>query len=239
MAGGRKRAKGTEYRDGQNIIRDSSSRRIVYMPPEAKDVPPLMKAFVEWLSSKNANAWPCPIRAGIAHYQFATIHPYYDGNGRTARLLTTLVLHAGGYDLKGLYSLEEYYARDLGSYYDALTVGPSHNYYAGRVQADVTRWVECFSEGVADSFESVNRRAREAASQGVRDQSAVLRKLDGRQRKALDLFRDHRFVTSGDVEVLFGIGAKPAQQLGAKWLHRCRRSRQEDAQVCMGAGIRD
>ena len=46
--------------------------------------------------------------AGIAHYQYVTIHPYYDGNGRSARLLTTLILHKNGYDLKGIYSLEEY-----------------------------------------------------------------------------------------------------------------------------------
>jgi len=100
----------------------------------------------------------CPIRAGIAHYQFATIHPHYDGNGRTARLLTALILHQGGYDLKGVYSLDEYYARNLGDYYEALTIGPSHNYYAyyaGRADSDITKWVDYFCEGVADSFENV------------------------------------------------------------------------------------
>ncbi len=49
-------------------------------------------------------------------------------------LLATFVLHLGGFDLKGLYSLEEYYARDLHAYYAALTIGPSHNYYLGRAQ---------------------------------------------------------------------------------------------------------
>jgi Fic family protein len=63
---------------------------------------------------------PAPLKAGIAHYQYATIHPYYDGNGRTARLMTTLILHQSGYGLKGLYSLEEYYARNLPAYYKAL-----------------------------------------------------------------------------------------------------------------------
>ena len=72
-----------------------------------------MGQLLDWLRLSEREGVPCPIRAWIAHYQFATIHPYYDGNGRTARLLTTLILHRGGYDLKGLYSLEEYYARDL------------------------------------------------------------------------------------------------------------------------------
>src|SRR5262249_39563467 len=109
MGHGRKKVKPTSYRDGQNI-RDGRSGGIVYLPPEAKDVPKLMKEMVAWIAAGERTELPRAIRAGIAHYQFATIHPYYDGNGRTARLLTTLILHLGGYDLKGLYSLEEYYA---------------------------------------------------------------------------------------------------------------------------------
>src|SRR5262249_6482223 len=150
-------------------------------------------------------AVPCPIRAAIAHYQFATIHPYYDGNGRTGRLLTTLILHLGGYDLKGLYSLEEYYARDLRAYYKALSVGPTHNYYDGRAECDITQWVEYFCDGVAESFENVRRRTEQAAQTGARDDSPRLRELDPRQRKALELFRKSDSITSRDVENLFQI----------------------------------
>ena len=98
------------YEMSDEVIKDSRTGTIVYMPPESKDVPGLMRNLVFWI--KENEELPCPIVAGIAHYQFATIHPYYDGNGRTARLLTTLILHLGGYDLKGLYSLEEYYAKN-------------------------------------------------------------------------------------------------------------------------------
>jgi len=111
MSDGRSKVRPTPYRDGQNVIKDSSSGKIVYMPPEAKDVPMLMDSLVKWINENSS--LPCPLVAAISHYQFATIHPYYDGNGRTARLLTTLILHLGGYDLKGLYSLEEYYAKNL------------------------------------------------------------------------------------------------------------------------------
>lgn len=218
MAEGRKKVKATPYRDGQNIIRDSRSRRIVYMPPEAKDVPLLMKEMVDWIASTEHQELPCPIRAGIAHYEFATIHPYYDGNGRTARLLTTLILHLGGYDLRGLYSLEEYYARSLGAYYAALTVGPSHNYYEGRAKANITKWVEYFCAGVADSFESVKRRAAEAAGSGARDRSLVLRRLDPRQRKALVLFKESDFITSSNVAKLFSISERAARNLLTAWV---------------------
>lgn len=218
MGGGRARVKPSPYRDGQNVIRDSRSGGIVYMPPEAKDVPELMRATAAWLEASEADGLPCPIRAGLAHYQFATVHPYYDGNGRTARLLTTLILHRGGYDLKGLYSLEEYYSRDLGAYYKALTIGPSHNYYEGRASADITPWVEYFCDGVTDSFESVKRRAEEAASGGARDQSSLLRRLEARQRKALELFREHETITSTDVQTLFGISQRTARVLLAAWV---------------------
>jgi Fic family protein len=218
MAEGRKKVAPTPFRDGQNVIRDSRSRRIIYMPPEAKDVPLLMKEMVDWLASSERQELPCPIRAAIAHYEFATIHPYYDGNGRTSRLLTTLILHLGGYDLKGLYSLEEYYARNLGAYYEALTVGPSHNYYEGRAKANITKWVEYFCAGMADSFESVKRRAAEAASSGAQDRSPLLRRLDPRQRRALGLFNESDFITSSNVAELFSISERAARNLLTAWV---------------------
>ena len=113
----------------------------------------LLKAF--WRPS----SLPCPLKAGLAHYQFATLHPYYEGNGRIARLLTTLILHQGGYALKGSYSLEEYYAHHLPAYYKALDVGPSHHYDLGRAAADITSWLTFFCDGMAQAFENVKRRA--------------------------------------------------------------------------------
>jgi Fic family protein len=218
MAGGRTTAKPTPYRDGQNVIRDSRSRGIVYMPPEARDVPKLMQELATWIKAPEQEGLPCPLLAGIAHYQFATIHPYYDGNGRTARLLTTLILHLGGYDLKGLYSLEEYYARDLGAYYAGVAVGPSHNYYEGRAEADITKWLEYFCDGMAESFENVRKRAREAAESGAQDHSAALRRLDPRQRAALEVFSRRDMITSRDIEGLFGISQRAARNLLTRWV---------------------
>ena len=216
MAEGRKKVKPSPYCDGPNVIRDS--RGIVYMPPEAKDVPRLMVEMVAWVATSERKELPCPIRAGIAHYEFATIHPYYDGNGRTARLLTTLILHLGGYELKGLYSLEEYYARNLGAYYAALTIGPSHNYYEGRAKADITKWVEYFCDGMADSFENVKRRAQEAAGRGAKDRSSALRRLDPRQRKGLELFRERNTITSREIASLFAISERAARNLLTTWV---------------------
>ena len=213
---GKGKPKPTPYRDGQNVIKDSRSGGTVYMPPEAKDVPRLMKELVKW--NVQTKEVPVPIAAAIAHYQFATIHPYYDGNGRTARLLTTLILHLRGYGLKGIYALESYYAEDLGAYYDALTIGPSHNYYLGREQADITTWLAYFIQGMAVSFENIRRQAAQMAGEGVGDVSSVLRKLNSRQRKALELFRDQREITASDLVRLFGIKPRTATAWCNKWV---------------------
>jgi Fic family protein len=234
MGGGKRVAKPTPYRDGQNVIRDSRSRAIVCMPPQAKDVPSLMNELINWLQTSARTEFPCPLRAAIAHYQFATIHPYYDGNGRTARLLTTLILHLGGYGLKGLYSLEEYYARNLLAYYEALNVGPSHNYYSGRATSDITPWITYFCQGAADSFETVRSRAQAAADASAGDHSQQLRTLDPRQRLALNLFRASATITSRDLEALLAISQRTARHLLAQWVaagfviitHPARKNRQ-------------
>jgi Fic family protein len=218
MAGGRKRAKATPYRDGQNVIRDSKTNRIIYLPPEAKDVPLLMQELIEWTEASFDKKVPSPIIAGIVHYQFATIHPYYDGNGRTARLITTFILHRAGYGLKGIYSLEEYYARDLGAYYQALTVGKSHNYYEGRATASITKWVEYFCSGVAFSFEKVKIQALNASSKGEKDKTKTLRLLNPRQRKSLQVFRKKAHITSKDISLLFNISERAARNVLSAWV---------------------
>lgn len=216
MSNGQTRVKPTPYRDGQNVIRDSSSGTIIYLPPEAKDVPKLMRQLVAWI--KESKNLPCPIIAAIAHYQFATIHPYYDGNGRTARLLTTLILHLGGYDLKGLYSLEEYYAKNLLAYYRAISIGPSHNYYLGRAESDITSWIEYFCEGMAYAFEKVIDQMIASQNKGEKDLSNLIRLLDPKQRKALELFKEHKIITSNQIGELFGFKPRTNSALCKKWV---------------------
>ncbi len=216
MGKGKKISKPTSYRNGQNIIRDGQTGRIVYMPPEEKDVPTLMTNMISWIN-KNTTI-PYPIIASIAHYQFATIHPYFDGNGRTARLLTTLILHMGGYDLKGLYSLEEYYARTLNAYYEAISIGDSHNYYEDRAEADITPWVEYFIKGMAQSCEHVLERMHQKKTKGSTDQSDVLRKLDPKQRKALELFQEFDTITAKQIGDLFGFQPRTSSALCKKWV---------------------
>jgi Fic family protein len=126
-----------------------------------------MASLVAWANEAEKSGLPVPLIAGLVHYQFVTIHPYYDGNGRTARLLATFLLHKGGYGLGGFFSLEEHYARDLQGYYRALTTHPHHNYYFGRSEADLTPWLEYFISTLTEVFEAVRHTAQKCSENGT------------------------------------------------------------------------
>ena len=206
------------YRDGQNAIYDSADGSLVYLPPEAKDVPVLMKDLVQWIKN-NIDKLPTPVIAGLFHYQFVTIHPYYDGNGRTARLITSYLMRKYGYGLKGIYSLEEYYAKDLNHYYQALATSAHHNYYFGREDADLTSWLEYFIKGIAISFESIATKAEQEQNKGfITDKAPILRKLDIKQRKILELFTEYEEITSAQAGQYLGISSQSGRLLLNKWV---------------------
>lgn len=233
--GGNRRRKPTQYRDGQNVIRDSNTGKIVYMPPEAKDVSIMMKQLLEWIiNNMNDKVLPCPVIAGIAHYQIATIHPYYDGNGRLARILATLVLHLGGYGLKGIYSLEEYYSENLGKYYEAISIGESHNYYMGREKSDITSWIEYFCEGMSVALDKVklniqssvskeeggganNAKTKKVATAFSKNKNRLLRELDHKQRRVLELFVDNAEISSKDIEKIFPFKPRTIRKFCRGW----------------------
>jgi cell filamentation protein, protein adenylyltransferase len=213
------RQRPTPYRDGQNAIRASESGALVYLPPEAKDVPGLMTDLVEWIRGAEKDRLPPPLIAGLAHYQFVTIHPYYDGNGRTARLLATFLLHRDGYGLHGLYALEERHARDLAAYYRSLTTHPHHNYYEGRERADLTAWVEYFLSTLATVFTEAQEVAiRHARGEHGIIEAAALRRLDPRARIVLALFTHQDRITAAEVARTLGLSSRTARLLLTKWI---------------------
>lgn len=214
-----KRTKPTAYRDGQNIIRDSASGGIVYLPPEAKDVAPLMAAMIRWVKNAQKEGVPPPVVASLLHYQFVTIHPFYDGNGRTARLLATFILQRDGYGLDGFFSLEEHHASNLNDYYQALTVHTHHNYYHGRAEADLTSWVEYFVRLLAKVFSQAHDEALRAGG----EKPAVakpdeLRKLDHRARTIIALFATQDRVSIKEIAAGLGLSDRMARVLAAGWV---------------------
>ena len=211
-----KRARPTPYRDGQNVIRDGTGG-IVYLPPEAIDVPVLMRELASWIQNGEKEL-PIPVVAGLAHYQFVTIHPFYDGNGRTARALATWILYRGGYDLGRFYALEEFYAQDLPGYYAALSTHPHHNYYEGRASADLTGWLQYFLKGMVTVFEDVANEVRLSLARGNETEDELVRKLDRRARLVLGLFARQNEITSQDAARLLGLSPRQTRDLLAGWV---------------------
>jgi Fic family protein len=146
-----RRPRFSTYRRAQNSVRDDKTGAIAYMPPEAHDVTGLAAGLASWLND-GAKSLPVPVVAAIAQYQLVTIHPWMDGNGRTSRALGNFILRKFGYDLKGFFSIEEQFDRDLSSYYDALQMNLHHNYYFGRNDPDLTPWLEFFLKNMSVVF---------------------------------------------------------------------------------------
>lgn len=213
-----RRARPSTYREGQNVIRDSASGAIVYMPPEAKDVTRLMASMVGWVKNAEKNGLPIPLIAALVHYQFVTIHPYYDGNGRTARLLATFILHRGGYGLNGFFSLEEHHARDLASYYQSLVTHPHHNYYEGRAEANLTPWLEYFINTLVGVFNSAREEALRRSDEHIPAMPEALRRLDPRARAVLALFVNTEHIATSDVARTLGLSERMARNLLKQWV---------------------
>lgn len=110
-------------------VYDSSSGKPDYIPPEYKDINVLLDNLVKYVN--NTDDHPLII-AAIVHYELVTIHPFEDGNGRTARLLSGYILDLYGYGFNGIGSLEEYFAYDVDEYYQSLQMKLPLLYYDGR-----------------------------------------------------------------------------------------------------------
>jgi Fic family protein len=190
----------------------------VYLPPEAKDVPSLMAALVAWVDRAEKEGLPVLVIAGLTHYQFVTIHPYYDGNGRTARLLATFILHRGGYGLSGFFSLEEHHARDLEGYYGSLALHPHHNYYEGRADAELTPWLEYFLATLANVFTAAKDAALRLVESKPRVGPEPLRRLDARARAVLALFGSADRIATSQVATALGLSDRMARVLLRGWV---------------------
>ena len=110
-------------------VYDSQNGNPDYIPPEYIDIPNLLDELVDYVNHTDDHPL---IVAAIVHYQIVTIHPFEDGNGRTARLLSGYILDLNGYGFNGIGSLEEYFAYDIEEYYKSIQMNLPALYYSGR-----------------------------------------------------------------------------------------------------------
>ena len=123
-------------------VYDSQTGNPDYIPPEFCDIPKLLDELVEYVNTTNDHPL---IVSAVVHYQLVTIHPFEDGNGRTARLLSGYILDVNGYGFNGIGSLEEYFAYDVNAYYESIQMGLPALYYSGRNDPPHPEiWIEYF-----------------------------------------------------------------------------------------------
>ncbi|MDD5147760.1 MAG: Fic family protein [Candidatus Daviesbacteria bacterium] len=147
------------FRQKPVVVNDPGTRQSKYLPPEVKDVEPLVSDLIEFVNS-NRNKIDSLILAGIFHKQMVLIHPFTDGNGRTARLATKVLLAEMGLNTFNLFSFENYYNQNVTRYFQ--TVGEFGNYY-DLVSIDFTPWLEYFTEGIIDELLRIKKLLPEVA----------------------------------------------------------------------------
>lgn len=144
-----------EYRRGENRV-GGPDGDVIFTTPPSGDVPELMRALAGWLVETAPNEAP-PVAAALAHLEFVAIHPFNDGNGRTARAISRLLLLRGDYGLDGLVSLDAYLDRDRRDYFTAIRASIGTSYTP---PYDATPFVHYFVTAITRAADHVIDRLR-------------------------------------------------------------------------------
>lgn len=170
------------------VVNDPRTRKVIYLPPDAKDIKPLLEDLIKFVNNNRGKIDPL-ILAGIFHKQMVIIHPFMDGNGRATRLVTKVLLAEMGLNTFNLFSFENYYNKNITKYFQ--TVGEFGNYYDLVDRINFTSWLEYFTEGIIDELLRVQKLLPEI---GVSPET----RLEPYHLKILDYIREKGFITDRD-----------------------------------------
>ena len=186
-------------------VEPDGKEEVAYTPPKAPRVPSLIDELINWLAE--AKDLHPVIRAGLFHYQFVTIHPFTDGNGRVARLLTLLHLYQSGWDFKNALVLEDYYNRDRKKYYINLQTGKD---YKDREGVDLTGWLKYFVEGFL--VEAINLKEKVLLLSAAGGKGETTQVLDHDELKIVDFVTTVGQLTSSDAVDILKVPKRTAQE---------------------------
>ena len=178
--------------------------KVVFQPPPVNKVSSLMKDFVLWLNSSQARELYPVILSGISHYEFVRIHPFVDGNGRTARALSTLILYLKGFDTKRFFALDDYYNEDRVRYYAALQT-------VDQKTLDITQWLKYFCEGVAVSMNKVKNTVLQLSHDRRLKNKRGQVFLNERQIKILKYLQTNLKITTKECQNMFNVSERTAR----------------------------
>jgi len=191
------------YRNRYVVVGNRFTGEVFFRPPQNQEVPGLVKDLLGWINSEESKELDPVIEAGIIHYEFVRIHPFVDGNGRTARVLAALILYLRGFDTNQFFCLDDYYDSDRSAYYKALqSVKPD--------TLDLTSWLEYFTEGVNISIEAVKERIVRLSSKRLRKAKGRQIALTERQMRIIEFINQNGKITNRDVREMFKLSNRAA-----------------------------
>lgn len=186
-----------EYRATQVVVRNSETGNVSFRPPPAIEIPYQMNEFLHWTAGLEKDAMHPVLKAGIVHYELVRIHPFLDGNGRVARVLSTLVLFQEGYDIRHFFSIEEYFDTNARDYYKALQSVDEEG-------GDLTAWLSYFTKGLAIELSKVKEKVQRLSIDiKLKDRLGQQIILTERQIKIIEYMQKIGFLQNQAFQTLF------------------------------------
>ncbi len=188
-----------KYRDVDINVTDIDTDKVRFIPPSNMHVPRLMDDLISWIN--NSNEISPILVAGIVHYEFLRIHPFIEGNGKTAKALTTLILYTRGYEIKKYVTLDECYNNDIKAYLSALETADK--------TFDLTHWLEYFTKSFLISVNSVKADVLKlltiSPSPNELDKQLILK---DNQIKIINYLQEYGKITNKETKQLLGISSQ-------------------------------
>lgn len=206
MLGLNKHALG-KFRDGPVFVGHKTKVKIVvkHNPPfhSSNQIENALKNIYDWLS-KQSEIHPL-IKAGIFHHEFAYIHPFFDGNGRLARILTTYYLLLNNYEVSKFFILDDFYDIDRQLYSDTLHTAD---------KADKTNWLEYFLEGIVVSLQGALARINELKQKSLEEVKGEKRVIvSSREEEVLQIVLDKKAIRTSDIQNALSVTRQQAHSL--------------------------
>lgn len=196
-----------KFRDGPVFVGHKTKIEIVvkHNPPfhTKTQIENALKEIYGWLSNKD-DLHPL-IKAGIFHHEFAYIHPFFDGNGRLARILTTYYLLLNNYEVSKFFILDDFYDIDRQLYSDTLHTADS---------GDKTQWLEYFLEGIAVSLQGAIARINDIKQKSLEEVTGEKRVIvSSREEEVLQIVLDKKAIKTSDIQDALSVTRQQAHAL--------------------------
>ena len=191
-----------KFRDTRVFIGNLHTKKINYIPPDAYKVPGLIDELLDWLNNSTDEMYPVII-AGILHYELVRIHPFVDGNGRTSRLMATLILSIHKFNIDNYFTLDEYYNQDRQAYVDALKSADKNH--------DLTNWLEYFCQGVLYSIDKVKSEVLKLNQITSKYNNTI--ELTPNEISVLTLLEEKKHIQNKDIQEMLNISPQASYKL--------------------------